>query len=275
MQCPHDVGMARERILTRMAMTPVPIRERVLIGFSTVLVLGVSFLVVFEGLYLAAPLGRDGPSIALYTLIAGLYLAGLWALLVQLHHVWTARIDQRIEDVFELLQRDGLTGLLNRASFIDRIRASNIDGHVLIIDADHFKQINDAHGHYTGDAVLMRLAKTIEIAVGGAGITGRLGGEEFGVFLPGADQKAAQFVGETIRDCVAQSEIITNGLALSLTVSLGGAPHHAVDPVGAAFKLADKRLYGSKAMGRNRLTLDDDIHGQLRADIERDLSVAA
>jgi diguanylate cyclase len=175
-----------------------------------------------------------------------------------------------VERVRFLVRHDGLTGALNRTSFIDEMRASGADGQLLIIDADHFKLINDNHGHYTGDKALM----SIQMVVGTSGLTGRLGGEEFGVFLAQTDEIAAATMAEQIRRTMEREGFHANGVAMKLTVSIGISEHLAADPVGLAFKRADKRLYAAKALGRNRVLGSQPLHDQLRDQIEDSLKGA-
>ncbi len=176
-----------------------------------------------------------------------------------------------VERVRFLVRHDGLTGALNRTSFIDEMRAFRADGQLLIIDADHFKMINDNHGHYTGDKALMQLARSVQMVVGSSGLTGRLGGEEFGVFLPHTDELSAATMAEQIRRTMEREGFQANGVKMKLTVSIGISAHLAADPVGLAFKRADKRLYAAKALGRNRVLGSQPLHNQLRDQIEEGL----
>ena len=179
----------------------------------------------------------------------------------------TKMFHREVDRVLFLVRHDGLTGVLNRTSFIDDMRGSEADGHLLIIDADHFKAINDNHGHYTGDKALMQLARTVQMVVGDQGLTGRLGGEEFGVFLPNTSEAAALNLAEQIRRTVEREGFHANGVIMGLTISIGISEHLCVDPVGPAFKRADKRLYAAKALGRNRVILSDDLHELWRGQI--------
>ena len=179
----------------------------------------------------------------------------------------TQMFHREVDRVLFLVRHDGLTGVLNRTSFIDDMRGSEVDGHILIIDADHFKAINDNHGHYTGDKALMQLARTVQMVVGDQGLTGRLGGEEFGVFLPSISESGAMDLAEQIRRTVEREGFHANGVALGLTISIGISEHLSTDPVGPAFKRADKRLYAAKALGRNRVVQGDDLHELWRGQI--------
>lgn len=162
----------------------------------------------------------------------------------------------------QLATRDELTGLLNRREF-DRVLHDEQDrakrfGHalsLLMIDVDHFKAINDTHGHPTGDVVLREVARRVASQTRDVDRVARFGGEEFALVLVQTDRAAAQEVAERVRQAVAASAIAgTNGPVLQLTVSVGVAtlPDDA-SSAAALVAAADKALYGAKAGGRNRV----------------------
>jgi len=102
--------------------------------------------------------------------------------------------------LFEKSSRDSMTGLLNREAFfnyMDRVRTQQA-GSLLIIDADHFKKINDMHGHYNGDGALMAIAQCITNCVGQNDSIARIGGEEFAVYLATDDESQVKSIAETI-----------------------------------------------------------------------------
>lgn len=103
--------------------------------------------------------------------------------------------------LFEASLRDNMTGLLNRETFFDRMEGLRRQGpgSLLIVDADHFKKINDNHGHYTGDAALIAIAQCILRCIGEDDCAGRIGGEEFAIFLATADETEVRGVAECIR----------------------------------------------------------------------------
>ena len=159
---------------------------------------------------------------------------------------------------------DSLTSCLNRGAFSDRVDArlsddgrSNrrIKGALLIIDADHFKSINDTFGHDLGDEALRVIASAIRGQVRKGDLVGRLGGEEFGVFLPGASQENAVGVAERIRRSIAELSFRPMGKPHRLTVSVGGVSFE--DQLGFVelYRIADRRLYQAKHGGRNRIEL--------------------
>lgn len=153
---------------------------------------------------------------------------------------------------------DALTGLYNRRwlddalpRFVRRYGRSGEPLCVVMLDIDHFKSINDRHGHPTGDRVLASVAATLRQCLRPGDMVARYGGEEFLLILPNVDLEAARGVAERIRAAV--SELAIEELP-RVTVSLGGAllePGATADAVVAA---ADKALYASKATGRNRVT---------------------
>jgi diguanylate cyclase len=159
----------------------------------------------------------------------------------------SATID-RIDDHVKF---DGLTGAFNRSHFLDRVRASRTDGMLLIIDADHFKAINDSHGHDAGDEALKSLAAMIIATVGDVGIVGRLGGEEFGAFLPDYNIRQGATMGEMLCKKVRESGFSIAGQPHKLTVSIGGTTHSENIPIGHSLKVADELLYRAKHGGRD------------------------
>lgn len=154
-------------------------------------------------------------------------------------------------------RRDAMTGLLNRESFLQSVEGLHREGragHLLIIDADHFKAINDTHGHATGDAALVDIAAAIARAAGADLVVGRIGGEEFAVCIPAGQGRSDLVVAEAIRDEVAGIRFRSaDGQPVNLSVSIGAAPFSPRLPVGVVLRLADQRLYAAKRNGRNNV----------------------
>ena len=153
---------------------------------------------------------------------------------------------------------DPLTGLCNRRAFMQDAEAAiarRASRHepfaVLLADLDHFKKINDAHGHAIGDRALKIFAATLQRCIG-QGLSGRLGGEEFAVLLPGADLDAALALGERVRATFAQAAAELDGRAVAATVSIGVAASRAGDLDGLLGR-ADSALYQAKQDGRDRV----------------------
>lgn len=153
---------------------------------------------------------------------------------------------------------DGLTACLNRMAFTTLVETrldGGMTGALLLIDADHFKRINDCFGHHNGDRALTLIAHAIRASVRRGDAVGRLGGEEFGVFLPGVDREAAKIVAERLRRTVAVTAFVADGMPCELSVSVGGVVFDARSTFEDLFRLADARLYRAKQEGRNRVSL--------------------
>lgn len=160
---------------------------------------------------------------------------------------------------------DGLTGLWNRRQFDLRIRDEMQRAErfgdsfsIVLVDVDHFKAVNDRHGHSTGDAALVFIAERLREAVREIDVVARWGGEEFAVLLPRTDVEDAALVAERIRSFVSAAPMATDGEELSLSISAGVAAHAGPgQSVVALFREADGALYRAKAHGRNRVERAD------------------
>lgn len=163
----------------------------------------------------------------------------------------------------EKASRDEMTGMLNRETFfaaLDGSRRKNDRGALLIIDADHFKRINDNFGHLTGDQALLQIASAISRGVRRGDILGRIGGEEFGAFLVGATQEEAKLVAERIRSEVERLCFQPDDERhVPLTVSIGGTTCAPDANVSDLMRAADKRLYEAKRRGRNLAVFDKGV----------------
>ncbi|MBS0194806.1 MAG: GGDEF domain-containing protein [Proteobacteria bacterium] len=166
-------------------------------------------------------------------------------------------------ELIDLAIFDGLTGFFNRRHFcavLDEELAKTGQGtplSLLMLDLDHFKRINDEHGHPVGDQVLSTVARVVREGTPRGMPIGRLGGEEFAIMLtgPGADTAAA--LAETLRAAVEATPVEAVGQTLWTTVSIGIARTDAGDwPRGRLLKLADDQLYRAKQEGRNRVCGD-------------------
>jgi len=159
--------------------------------------------------------------------------------------------------------RDPLTGLWNRRMILDQLhrefhRASR-DGHTLAVtvaDLDHFKEINDRHGHAAGDAVLQAAADRLRSVLRSYDFIGRYGGEEFLIILPACEAGLALSIAERARRALSAAPLEVNGALLSITASLGVAcsSTHDTDPA-ALVHAADQALYRAKAGGRDRIEI--------------------
>jgi diguanylate cyclase (GGDEF)-like protein len=228
-------------------------RTAIITGLSSLL-----SLVVSEAIMLVLSQGMDlAGSIA--SLALPIILGGPAMFYMQLRSAQLAEANRKLE---ALAATDWLTNCLNRRAFTTRVDATlggdHADGHaLLVIDADHFKTINDRFGHHRGDEVLQLIAEAIRSSVRDGDLVGRLGGEEFGVFMPGANDIVAHHVGECIRKAINGLFVRSEDVAQRLSVSIGGATFAGAIGFAELFRTADRRLYEAKRLGRNRVLMDD------------------
>ncbi|MER8413954.1 GGDEF domain-containing protein [Mesorhizobium sp. M1342] len=168
-------------------------------------------------------------------------------------------------DLSVIAATDSLTAVLNRGAFSMLVEAyleqtrkqeQTRSGALLIIDADHFKLINDRLGHDCGDQALKLIAQAIKGQLRGGDIVGRIGGEEFGVFLPGVDPSQSWVVAESIRRRIREMEFSPGGRPCPLSVSIGGTSFTGPITYEEIFSAADKRLYTAKSNGRDQVSFD-------------------
>ena len=167
-------------------------------------------------------------------------------------------------EMFERTVRDALTGLYNRAFFLDQVGPLAERGHqkglglaVMMLDLDHFKQVNDAHGHDAGDAVLREVAAVLRQSTRAEDLVARYGGEEFVVALPVAAPDQATDRAERVRRNLASRRIFAEGASLRVTASIGlaFAPANRTCPITSLISVADQCLYQAKAAGRDRVVV--------------------
>lgn len=167
------------------------------------------------------------------------------------------------EALLDKARHDGMTGLLNRESFLAALRqalAADRPGTLMLIDADHFKQINDHHGHLAGDAALRALALAIAGAIGANDLAGRLGGEEFGVVLNGTTLAEAGPAAKRILEAVRRLRIEGSaGQAIALTASIGATGLAGGLTPSELVAEADEQLYKAKIQGRDRAVFASDM----------------
>lgn len=154
---------------------------------------------------------------------------------------------------------DPLTGLANRRAFdaaLDRLLAGGAGGGcVAVLDLDFFKRVNDRYGHHAGDRVLVAFADIARGAVREGDLVARLGGEEFGLLLPGADPDRARRICERVRSVVAETGVPVGETVVRVTASIGLAVPVAGATRAEVLRAADEALYQAKADGRDRLRL--------------------
>jgi diguanylate cyclase (GGDEF)-like protein len=171
-----------------------------------------------------------------------------------------AELQRRNEELQRTASRDPLTGLLNRAAMdeilsetVKRDASERLPYTLLLLDIDHFKLVNDVHGHLAGDQALRAVADAVTDSVRKSDIAVRFGGEEIVVYLPGTALDGASEVAYRIRERVAEA-----ALPFRITVSIGiaaGDPRR--DRPEQTFDRADQALYRAKAGGRDRVVIDD------------------
>lgn len=156
-------------------------------------------------------------------------------------------------------ERDALTGLYNRRKFLELLAAakslaarSGMPLSLLVVDIDHFKSINDNHGHVAGDQVLAGFSMLIQESLRKEDVMGRLGGEEFAIYLPNTSLDAAVALAERLRSRAESMQVVTDKAKVSVTISIGLTEMGAKDSIEQAIELADSALYEAKRCGRNR-----------------------
>ncbi len=170
-----------------------------------------------------------------------------------------------LQESIQMALVDALTGLNNRrylethlAAMLDNSATRGGPLSLMVLDIDHFKAINDTWGHDAGDEVLRGFAQRVKSGIREADLLCRLGGEEFVVIMPEAEQRYAASIAERVRELVEAGPFPIEGGAreISITVSIGLAEARGDRSPDAFFRRADKALYRSKHDGRNRVTLD-------------------
>jgi diguanylate cyclase (GGDEF)-like protein len=166
-----------------------------------------------------------------------------------------------------LASTDPLTGVLNRGALTALIEqklasddSASVRGALLILDADNFKSINDSYGHEQGDIALKLITDAARSVLRKTDLIGRIGGEEFCVFLPGATQLTADAVGERIRHAVSVVPFLPGDRLHRLSVSVGGAVFDRRLPLSDLLRVADQQLYAAKQNGRNRVSVSPIVH---------------
>lgn len=161
---------------------------------------------------------------------------------------------------------DALTGALSRGHFLKRLyaevtqaEATDVPACVILVDLDHFKQINDTWGHALGDTVLATFVHLCHESLREDDICGRLGGEEFAIILSGATEARAFEAAERLREAVRAARITIDDRTLQFTISAGVAQWHAGDDGNAWLRRADAALYLAKSRGRDRCARESDL----------------
>lgn len=235
----------------------IPVLSHLLLGRWLGLVLSLVFMSV--GFVLFAMRFHDNEAIFNVVATSNVILAGVASLVFS--HVYEVSRTRAHRKLLHLATTDNLTSLANRTRFLDvfeRERNHAIrngsDLSLLLLDLDHFKHVNDNHGHDVGDEVLKYVSATIKHRLRKTDLACRLGGEEFGVLLPGASIERAISIAETIRKNIADVPYSRGDKLIALSVSIG-VSEYGLDgrDLESLYAVADGYLYRAKASGRNRI----------------------
>jgi two-component system cell cycle response regulator len=238
--CSQIRSLERTRNLPILAIAELEDRQRVLRGLE----LGVND-------YLTRPVDRNE------------LLARVRTQLRQKRYADSLR--EKVQQSIELALFDPLTGLNNRrflenhlATMLDNARVRRTPLTLMILDIDHFKQVNDTYGHDCGDEVLKSFADRLRGIVRGGDLLCRLGGEEFVIVMPNVELSAAARIAERARRAIEQEPFVIDagGSAIPVTTSIGVAERGPDDDTSTLYRRADRALYRAKSEGRNRVSAD-------------------
>ena len=202
-------------------------------------------------------------------LISGLSVAAGFALawLIFALRPRTARQKDEADVLVAEARTDALTGLKNRRSFDEELhrqfsqrQRQGIVFSLLLIDIDHFKQVNDTHGHLAGDLVLQAVARLLTKTLREMDLVYRFGGDEFAVICPGSRLHEAATAAERIRQTVEKTPVLLKDGSTPATLSVGVAEVDDPEIADGLLQRADEALYAAKHAGRNRVHLHDGKH---------------
>jgi diguanylate cyclase (GGDEF)-like protein len=249
----------------------LPIATTIMAGTTDGLVWGAISVSTIAGIYvLNRTLGIDVtllPSTSLDRMIDLIAVTSVTGIAIWLNEKAKARAMNHLEGAQALLHHmawvDPLTNVFNRRYFFDRAKielelARPADGRtsILLLDIDHFKNINDSYGHHVGDQILTGLVAVCQENLREIDTLARLGGEEFVILLPETDLAQAHYIAERLRSKIEQTSISTDSGLLTVTVSIGVMSHltsEAELPVHKLVQRADQAMYMAKRSGRNRV----------------------
>lgn len=239
---------------------PVDIRRSCRMVAAVFMLDALLFLV--RGLLPLAP-GAGGDILRAGLPMTVTYIGSLIVMLAHTFGLVLLIVDRQMVDLRRLARRDGLTGLLNRAALLEdgkqqlaQCRLRRQPFAALLLDLDHFKRINDTHGHLAGDAVLHHAARTLQRNLRGRDeLLGRYGGEEFVLLLPATSLEQAQALAERLRAALEACPLDGDAGAIGITTSIGVAAD-AEAGLQDLLARADLALYRAKAAGRNRVACD-------------------
>ncbi|MDL0431889.1 diguanylate cyclase [Marinobacter sp. TBZ242] len=235
----------------------IPIISHLLMGRRLGLAVSVFYMGVAAVIFLYRHL--DQPEMMQALPITNIAVISLCILVFS--HVYEVTRETSERRLMKMAQTDPLTGLANRARLSDifereknRAQRYSTPVSVLVLDLDHFKSVNDDHGHETGDLALQHVARIFRECLRATDLPARLGGEEFGILLSNTNSQQALEVAEKIRLAVASTPLAINSNAVRLTLS-GGVAELGIDgdTLRDLVREADTRLYTAKESGRNQI----------------------
>lgn len=235
----------------------IPVLSHLLLGRWVGLWVSVSFMSMAFIIYVVHSLAVRNAVDTLAT--SNLALAAI--VVLTLSHIYEVSRIRAHSKLLYLATTDNLTSLANRARFLDvferernHAERNNSDLSLLLLDLDHFKQVNDLHGHDVGDSVLKYVSATISHRLRKTDLACRLGGEEFAVLLPGANLNRAIIVAENIRKNIADLPYTKGDKIVPLSISIGTAEFGDDGrDLESLYAIADGYLYKAKAEGRNQV----------------------
>lgn len=214
---------------------------------------------IFGNPYLERPYSPNALATGLFCL---LYLGIFFHTYVDRTFSYFTRMRDYNDRLQDMASHDPLTKVLNARAYyqaceqlILQLKRSNLTYSVLFVDLDHFKLINDSHGHAAGDEVLKRVANVLQSQLRQTDLLGRIGGEEFSIFLPDTPLSGAMKLAESIRQAIEQCCPSIGQQNLTVTASVGVATHTPkLSSMHAIQQHADEAMYEAKKAGRNRVT---------------------
>ncbi|MCJ8169257.1 GGDEF domain-containing protein [Atopomonas sediminilitoris] len=246
----------------------VPPLAYLLLGKRHGLLISVPYLLICTGLYLNH-FGLPDDPLKLIDL-SNAILCGVC--IITFVHLYETRRSEAYHALAKMAQTDPLTQLSNRGHFqqemqhcLQKAERSGLTQTLVIMDIDHFKDINDEHGHLAGDAALKQLSECLRQRVRVSDTLGRIGGEEFAILLQDTPREAAEPVIQTLRQHIADTAITLEHGPVHLSATFGMAEWPSDGrTISQLFKRADMRLYRGKEQGRNQVVSQDhdDEHGQ-------------
>jgi len=247
-------------------LTPPPLIAGVLLGWRVASVIAITYT-IFVSLMVTSSLHLGFPNEIPFGSIeeaALQIIAASTAVIMTLYCVYqlTSMLESLLQSSRNRERKDPLTNLCNRRSLMQQVAdlmySKEDETYIAMIDIDHFKAINDTHGHASGDKALIQLAQALKQHTRNSDIVARYGGEEFVVVMPKTSLQQAEMVAERLRKSIEEMTFKSNGTSIKMTISIGltGSSSnlsHTKD-FETLLNVADSAMYESKQAGRNRCT---------------------